>query len=132
MALNGLILEYALERSSNYNAWKYKMEAILEENGLKEFIDNDISKTVATDASLLDAWKKKVAKARSILLEGVRDHIVSSLHGKETPYTMWKALTIFFQSRSDHIKLSLKDKLGKIKKERGDTISKYLTNIVQC
>jgi hypothetical protein len=32
-----------------------------------------------------------VAKARRIILEGVRDHIFSSLHGKETPYAMWKA-----------------------------------------
>ena len=35
MAFNGLILEYALEGSSNYIAWKYRMEAVLEDNGLK-------------------------------------------------------------------------------------------------
>ena len=42
MAFNGLRLEYALEGSSNYIAWKDRMEAVLEENKLKEFIDNDI------------------------------------------------------------------------------------------
>ena len=67
-----------------------------------------------------------------ILLEGVRDHIVSSLHGKVTPYAMWKALTDLFQSSSDHRKLALKDKLRKIKMEKGNTIPKYLTNFVQC
>ena len=86
MAFNGLRLEYALKGSSNYITWKDRMEAVLEENELKYFIDNDIPKPVAADTTLLDAWKKKVAKARRILLEGVRDHIVSSLHGKETPY----------------------------------------------
>ena len=69
----------------------------MEENGLKEFIDNDIPKPATSNAQLLDAWKKKVAKARRILLEGVRYHIVSSLHGKETPYAMWKALTDLFK-----------------------------------
>ena len=64
------------------------MEAVLEDNGLNEFIDNDVPKPVVTDAANLDAWKKKVAKARRILLEGVRGHIVSSLHGKSTPYAM--------------------------------------------
>ena len=71
------------------------MEAVLEDNGLNEFIDSDVPKPTSTDAALLDAWQKKVAKRR-ILLEGVRDHIVSSLHGKATPFLMWKALTDLF------------------------------------
>ena len=45
---------------------------------------------------------------------------------------MWKALTDLFQSSSDHRKLTLKDKLGKIKMEKGDTIPKYLTKFFQC
>ena len=44
MDFNGLRLEYALEGSSNYIAWKGRMEAVLEDNGLKEFFDNDIPK----------------------------------------------------------------------------------------
>ena len=47
------------------------MEAILEDNGLKEFINHDVPKPNVADAANLDAWKKKVAKARRILLEGV-------------------------------------------------------------
>ena len=79
MAFNGLRLEYALDGSSNYIAWKDRMEAMLEDNGLKEFIDSDVPKPGSSNAALLDAWKKKVAKTRRILLEGVKDHIVSSL-----------------------------------------------------
>ena len=65
-------------------------------------------------------------------MEGLRDHIVSSLHGKATPYAMWKALTDLFQNSSDHRKLALKDKLRKIKMEKGDTIPKYVTKFIQC
>ena len=96
MDFNVLRLEYALKGSSNYISWKYIMESVLEDNGLEEFIDNDIPKPAAADIALLDAWQKKVAKARRILLEGLRDHIVSSIHGKATPYEMWKALTDLF------------------------------------
>ena len=42
MAFNGLWLEYALEGSSNYISWKDRMEAVLEDNELKEFIDSDV------------------------------------------------------------------------------------------
>ena len=132
MAFNGLRLEYALEGSSNYITWKDRMEAVLEDNGLKEFIDIDIPRPAAADTALLDAWKKKVSKVRKILLEGVLDHIVSSLHGKATPYAMRKALTDLFQNNSDHGKLALKDKIRKIKMEKGDTIPKYLTKFIQC
>jgi hypothetical protein len=105
------------------------MVAVLEDNGLKEFIDKDVPKP---DAANLDAWKKKVAKARRILLERVRDHIVSNLHGKATQYATWKDLKYLFQNNNDHRKLTLKDKLRKIKMEKGDSIPKYLTKFVQC
>ena len=96
MSFCGLSLEYSLEGSLNYIAWKDMMEVVLEDNGLKEFIDNYIPRPTSTNSQNIDAWKKNVSKARRILLEGVRDHIVSNLHGKETPYAMWKALTYFF------------------------------------
>ena len=111
-------MEYALDGSSKYIAWKDRMEAVLEDNGLKEFIDSNVPKPGSSDVALLDAWKKKIAKTRRIMLEGVKDHIVSSLHGKATSFAMRRALTDFFQSSSDLRKLALKDKLRKIKMER--------------
>ena len=94
-------MEYALEVRLNYIAWKDRMEVVLDDNGLKEFIDAEIPKPASSDVAALDAWKKKTAKCRRILLEGVKDHIVSSLHGKYSPFLMWKALTDLFQSKSD-------------------------------
>lgn len=69
-------------------------------------------------------WRKCVAKARRIIIEGVRDHIILNLHGKETLYAMWKALIELFQKSSDHRKMALKDKFRKFKMEKGDTIPK--------
>ena len=65
-------------------------------------------------------------------MEGVINHIFSSLHMKGTPFAMWKDLTYLFQSSNDHRKLALKDKLRKIKMEKDDTILVYLTKFVQC
>ena len=132
MSFNGLQLDYAPEGSSNYISWKDRMEAVLEYNGLKEFINRDVPKPTSSDATGLDAWQKKVAKTRRIMLEGVKEDIVSILHGKSTPFAMWKAVMDLFQSSNDHRKLALKDKLRKIKMEKGDNIPKYLTNFVQC
>ena len=108
------------------------MEAVLDDNGLKEFIYAEIPKPTSSDAAVLDAWQKKIAKCRRILLEGVKDHIVSSLHGKASLFLMWKALTDLFQSKSDQTKLVLKDKLRNIKMEKGDSMPKYLMKFIQC
>ena len=101
MYFNGLRLEYALDGSLNYISWKDRMEVVLEDNGLKEFIDSDVPKLGSSDAALIDAWQNKTTKTRRILLEGVKDHIVSNLHAKATPFSMWKDLTYFFQRKSD-------------------------------
>jgi len=45
---------------------------------------------------------------------------------------MWEALTELYQNNSDHRKLALKDKLQKIKMEKGEMIPKYLTKFTQC
>jgi len=69
MAFNILRLEYALDGSLNYIDWKDHMEAVLQDNSLKEFIDQEVPKP--TDATQLAEWRKCVARARRILLEGV-------------------------------------------------------------
>ena len=56
MDFNGLRLEYAFEGNSNYISWKDRMEAVIEDNFLKEFIDNDVPKTAMEDVANLDSW----------------------------------------------------------------------------
>ena len=54
MDFNGLRLEYGIEGNWNYISWKDKMEAVLEDNGLKEFIDNDVPKLASLDGANID------------------------------------------------------------------------------
>ena len=44
MAFYSLHLKYALEGRSNFIAWRDNVEAVSEDNGLKEFIDLNIPK----------------------------------------------------------------------------------------
>ena len=77
------------------------MEAVLEDNGLKEFIDQEVPKPATANSQELAEWKKCVARAKRILLEGVQDHIFSSLHGKKTPCSMRKTLKDLYHNSSD-------------------------------
>lgn len=50
MAFYSLWLEYSLEGSLNYISWKDIMEVVLEDNGLKEIVDQEIPKPIASYA----------------------------------------------------------------------------------
>ena len=45
---------------------------------------------------------------------------------------MWKTLKYLYQNNNNQRKLALKDKLRKIKCEKGDTISTYLNKLTTC
>lgn len=64
-------------------------------------------------------------------MEGVRDHIVSNLHGKETPFSIWKTLIELFKNRSDARKLALKDKLRNIKTHKNGYVIQYLSKFTE-
>ena len=72
------------------------MEAVLDENGLLEYIKTDVSKPVESDSHNLAQWKKDVAKVRRVILEGVWDYIISNIHGKETSFAMVESTNIIF------------------------------------
>jgi len=61
IAFHGLRLDYALQVSSNFIAWRDMMEVVLEDNGLMEFIDQEVPKLAGTDLENLADWKKCVA-----------------------------------------------------------------------
>lgn len=50
-----------------------------------------------------------VAKARRFLLEGVRDHVVLNIFGKDIPISMWNTLTKLFKNNRPY-KIRLKEK----------------------
>lgn len=61
------------------------MKVMLDDNGVLEYINIDIPKPSTSYAQHLTQWRKDVAKTRRMILEGVIDHIVPNLNGKETP-----------------------------------------------
>jgi len=71
MTSTGLRLEYALEGTTNFVAWKIHMELVLDDNWLLDYMKIVVVKPLEIDAQDLAQWKKDVAKARRIILEEV-------------------------------------------------------------
>eukprot|EP00253_Pinus_taeda_P019052 PITA_19052 len=129
MSFYGLRLEYDLKGSSNYIPWKDEMEAVLEDNGLTKYIDSNVPKPAATDAQNLVEWKKNVAKDHT--RRSSRSYYLEPPWEGDSICNL-KGLDRLVQNSSDHRKMALKDKIRKIKMEKGDTIPKYLIKFTQC
>lgn len=66
---------------------------------------------VLTDLAYLTTCKKENAKARRIILDSVKDHIVPHIIELNTMKKMWDAIMNLYQNATMNKKLILKEKL---------------------
>lgn len=99
MASIGLRDQDRLDRDSNYVIWKARISCLLDEHDLKTYIVSVV--VVPADADPLKKYKKEMARARRLILDGVRDHVVSHIAGKDTAQQMWEALATLYKGSSE-------------------------------
>ena len=116
-----------LEGASNYVIWKARISFILDEHELKAFIDNVVAETI--DENQLKAFKKNMAKAKRLILDGVKDHIVSHISDKGTASQMWEVLATLFEGSSDQRKMFLEHKLHSTRMHKGERVDPFLAKL---
>lgn len=86
MAMNGLKDQDSLDRASNFLVWKARILSILDRHRIKAFA----LRTVAIPVDPVDneKYEEAMAKAKCIILDGVKDHVAE----KETAKEMWDTL----------------------------------------
>ena len=92
-----------LDGASNYVIWKARMSFLLDEFALKAYIDNVV--VVPRDADLLKEYRKEMARVKRLIVDGVRDHVVSHIAGKDTAKQMWDALATLYQGTFEQWKM---------------------------
>jgi hypothetical protein len=83
-----LRVEDRLHGAQNFPTWKERMTMALDVNDALEHTRDNAA--APTDVAQLAIWKKGEAKAKSIILDGVKDHVIPHLSGKTTAKDMWK------------------------------------------
>jgi hypothetical protein len=95
-----LRVEDRLQGAQNYPTWKERMTMVLDVNDVLEHTTE--TATAPTDATQLAIWKKGEAKARSLILDGIKDHVIPHLSRKTTAKDMWKALSDLYQPKNEN------------------------------
>ena len=129
----GLRLEDWLDGAGNSVPWKARLVLILEENELwDEVVHNTTTVPIVvpptTDATTLTAFNEDI-KARRIILDAVKDHVIPHILSKTRAFQVWDALTELFQSSNENRKMVLREKLKSIKMAKGELVIYYLTRI---
>jgi hypothetical protein len=122
-------VEDRLQGAQNYPTWKERMTMVLEVNEVLEHTPK--TATAPIDATQLAIWKKGEAKAKSLILDGIKDHVVPHLSGKTTAKDMWKALSDLYQNKNENRVMALHKQLHGTKMAKGEGVIPYLTRITQ-
>ena len=72
-----LRVEDRLQGAQNYTTWKESMTMILEVNDMSKHVSD--KETTPTGATELVIWKKGEVKAKSLILDGIKDHVIPHL-----------------------------------------------------
>lgn len=67
-----------------------------------------------------------------MILDGVRDHIVSHVASKNMTKDMWDSLSMLYQSSSKQRKMFLREKVRIIMMHKGEGIDHFLTMIQEA
>ena len=110
----GLRMEDRLDGAGNFVPWKARIVLILEENELcDEVVHNTTAVPIvvppSTNAAALTTFNKKDIKARRIILDAVKDHVIPHISSKTREFQMWDALTSLFQSSNENRKMVLRE-----------------------
>ena len=85
----GLRVEDMLDGAANFSPWKARISLILEENELWDIVHNTIANPVVVPADAIDkaAFMKRDVKARRIVLDAVKDHIIPHISAKDHAFS---------------------------------------------
>ena len=121
MTSTRLRMEDRLDGAGNFIPWKAKILLVLEEIELWDEVVNHttahpiVIPNATTDPVALVAFNNKDIKARRIILDAVKDHVIPHILSKDRAHKMWDALTGLFQSSNENRKMVLREKLKSIK-----------------
>ena len=106
---------------------------ILEKNELWEIVHSTTTNHVVVPVDAVDkvAFMKRDVKARSVILDGVKDHIIPHISAKTHAFQMWTSLTNLYQSSNENMKMVLREKLKNVHMSKGEGMASYLTKITQ-
>ena len=118
-----------LEGADNFRAWKYRVMLVLEENDLEGFIEVDIPEPDGDEDKT--RYKKSLVKAKRIIADSMKDHLIPHVSSLKTPKQMFDALSQLYEGENINRKMTLRTQLKNMKMQDLESIQSYFTRVSQ-
>ena len=113
-------LEDNLGGADKFRASKYRISLILEEKYLDQYITEKFPEPVGDEAKA--THKKNLVKAKRIIADSIKDHLIPHVSSFKTPKEVYDALTKMFEGKNINQEMNLRKQLKNVKIQNGDTI----------
>ena len=115
-------LEEKLGGDDNFQAWKYRISLILEENDLDQFITREVPEPEGDEDK--DAHKRSMAKAKIIIADYIKDHLIPHVSSFMTTKEVYDALTKMFEGKNLNQKMTSRNQLKTVKIQNYEMIQR--------
>jgi hypothetical protein len=122
-------VEDRLEGSENFISWKHRLQMILDENDLLEHVTVGVPEPEEEEQKT--KHKKNEKKAKSILSDSVKDHLIPHISELQTTRQMYEALNRLYERKYISQNLALRNQLPNIKMDNSKSVSSYLMKVSQ-
>lgn len=119
-----------LDDSSNFAAWKIRLEFILDDNDVLEYVQGKVLEPSSNASSAIKSkYKKGELKANKVIINVLQDRLLvyhGSLNKSKDSYD--KLVRIYEVNYLNHI-LSLKDQFKEMKMNKGESGQSYIMRV---
>ena len=91
-------LLHQLGEVDNFQAWKYRISLFLEGNELDTYISGEVPIPEGDEAK--SSHKKNLVKAKKIISDSIKDHLIPQVSSLKTPKNMFDSLTKLFEGKN--------------------------------
>ena len=118
-----------LEGVENFRAQKYRIGLILEENDLARFVKEEVPEPV--DVADKSKYQKDTIRAKRIIADCIKDHLIPQVSSKKTPKEMFDFLTRLYEEKNINRKMNLRTQLKNTRMQKGESIQEYFSRILE-
>ena len=102
---------------------------ILEENGLLNFIKNEVPEP--EEAKAKEKHKKDVIRAKRIIVDSIKDHLILIVSYKDRLKEMYDALSRLYEGKNINREMNLRNTMKNIKMAKGESVHDYFSRVHQ-
>jgi hypothetical protein len=127
--VSSLRVEDRLDGATNFKSWKTRILFILDENEIQNYIKQNVSEPESVEEKA--RHKKNEAKAKRILIDSVKYHLIPHIVELKTAKEMFDALVGLFERKNTSRKLALRNQLCCIMMTKSDSVATYFMKVSQ-